>query len=449
MRTRCSVHSILIGAAFGAMTTAAARAELPAAAISHTESGGSDAIVRLAQRLGGPGDEQLTADAARERVLDWIATHAGNTPLQDADGDGQITGLDIESHMRRVVRAMMGDLNGDGVVDASDVSLLMERMSGRTGAPASVEDGDLNGDGVIDRADLQVLLEQQGTAIDEGQVDDLARAASTGPGTPWGDHAKYFSDAFPPYWPGPPIWPPYPPSHEYTISERWYQRPPLGPEPGHMFGNSQNGWPPNHYWELSRTWPDAHMFTLSDINWPANHLHSLSTQWPGNHASGLSVTWPPNHILPNSHKQVHLQSWSLLHPENPAPAPQPSPHTTQVSNHWAEHQVNMSLLIWPPNHIRQASLSWGFDHEMNLSLTWPAGHFGGMSRLWPTPTPQWPPNHMTEKSGQDPHTNPMPPLFPPDHTIYKTLKELIPRLPKTPEPAGEPTPGSGQAPSSQ
>ena len=178
-----------------------------------------------------------------------------------------------------------------------------------------------------------------------------------------------------------------------------------------------------------------------------NMCYELSAAWPPDHTAGLSITWPPNHILPNSHKQEHLQSWSLLHPNDPRPVRQPSPHRPEISNHWADHQVNRSLLVWPPNHIRQASISWGFDHEMNLSLTWPAGHFGGMSRLWPQPSPVWPPNHMVQQSLEqgDPHTNPLPPIFPPDHTIFKTLKELIPLIPTGQQPAGQHTPADGSA----
>ena len=45
----------------------------------------------------------------------------------------------------------MGDLNGDGVVNASDLAILLNAWGG--GGPA-----DLNGDGTVNAQDMAVLL---------------------------------------------------------------------------------------------------------------------------------------------------------------------------------------------------------------------------------------------------------------------------------------------------
>lgn len=446
MRTRKFLLHVAAGTALslGLAPTLSAEPEPafgePVATPTALRAGGE--LQRLAEHLGIVSRD-ADPQAAAIQLLEWIAARTGGRSIEDRDGDGAIGPDDVRMQFIEVLRALRGDLNGDGVVDAADARRLADRIAEKRSDPARLEDGDLNGDGVLDQIDLALLLQRQGDVIDFDEIEEFAEAAAAAIPGPWDDHAKYFSDTFPPSWPGPPFWPPFPPSHEYTISAPWWLEPPFGPgQQEHARQDSQHGWPPNHYWQLSVTWPDAHMYRTSDIDWPGNHLHELSVLWPGNHASGLSVTWPPNHILPNSHKQEHLRSWSLLHPGDDKPVRQPSPHRTEISLHWADHQVARSLLVWPTNHHREASLSWGFDHAMNLSLTWPAGHFGGMSRLWPAPTPLWPPNHMVEASRRDgdPHTNPLPPLFPEDHTIFKTLKELIPLIPTPSEPS-EQTPG--------
>ncbi len=51
------------------------------------------------------------------------------------------------------------DLNNDGVIDLSDLSILLTHF-GSTGGPA---DGDINGDGNIDLIDLSMMLTVFGT----------------------------------------------------------------------------------------------------------------------------------------------------------------------------------------------------------------------------------------------------------------------------------------------
>lgn len=50
-----------------------------------------------------------------------------------------------------------GDLNGDSLVDLSDLALLQGAYNARSGDPAFISDADLNGDGVINYIDLAML----------------------------------------------------------------------------------------------------------------------------------------------------------------------------------------------------------------------------------------------------------------------------------------------------
>ncbi len=51
---------------------------------------------------------------------------------------------------------LLGDLNGDGVIDLLDLSQLLAHFGTLSGA--TYEDGDLNGDGAVDLLDLSELL---------------------------------------------------------------------------------------------------------------------------------------------------------------------------------------------------------------------------------------------------------------------------------------------------
>ncbi len=394
---------------------------------SQTRAPVSGQTAEVLAKVGVPADVNGQIEVVD--LVDWLSDYTRGLELVDADADGAVDMDDARIAIVELLQALHGDLNFDGVVDAADAAWLAEQLKMRDGDRATAREGDVNADGILSGADLVALLENLGSTVDHQELSHVANqmlefiASADGPG----DHGQYFSDTFPPEWPGPPFFPPFPPNHEYSISEQWYQNPPFGPPaPGHQIGTSQNGWPPNHYWQISVSWPIEHTIDVSDIEWPPNHVHEISTTWPPTHTATLSGQFPPNHILPNSYNESHLQIWSILHPDDPHMIPEPSPHRAEVSNHWADHQVAESLLVWPPNHIRQASLSWRHDHLLNVSITWPTGHYGGVSRLWPQPTPPWPPNHLVSASneGGGPHVEPIPPLFPPDHTIFTTIRDI-------------------------
>ena len=55
--------------------------------------------------------------------------------------------------MPDVCEAVPGDINGDGIVGAADLSILLSNWGAGPGSPA-----DLDGDGTVGAADLSALL---------------------------------------------------------------------------------------------------------------------------------------------------------------------------------------------------------------------------------------------------------------------------------------------------
>ena len=60
-----------------------------------------------------------------------------------------------------VALGVVGDLNGDGVVDGADLGLMLANW-GPVTSDAGSRAADLNGDGMVDGADLGVLLSRWG-----------------------------------------------------------------------------------------------------------------------------------------------------------------------------------------------------------------------------------------------------------------------------------------------
>ena len=63
-----------------------------------------------------------------------------------------VSGYDLDGAIECVDDSIPGDINGDGVVDGTDLSILL----GYWGLDAP--DVDINGDGVIDGTDLSIVL---------------------------------------------------------------------------------------------------------------------------------------------------------------------------------------------------------------------------------------------------------------------------------------------------
>jgi peptidoglycan hydrolase-like protein with peptidoglycan-binding domain len=97
------------------------------------------------------------------------------------DGDGKVTTKDSEKLIRLqagvgdkplvVAKNTLGDVNGDGRLDASDVDLLLAIASGRVSpAPIQKQVGDLNSDGKINVADAQLLFASMSSLISKQQT---------------------------------------------------------------------------------------------------------------------------------------------------------------------------------------------------------------------------------------------------------------------------------------
>jgi len=78
-----------------------------------------------------------------------------------------LDGLSLLDRMLAYSRALFGDLDGDGVVDESDILYMVQHVGV---AEPTLPEGDLNNDGSVDGMDLLLLLEAQGNEI--GLTDD-------------------------------------------------------------------------------------------------------------------------------------------------------------------------------------------------------------------------------------------------------------------------------------
>jgi len=102
-------------------------------------------IVTAADQASGKSRLQAKPSSDGFAILAWRDNRndAGDIYAQNINSDGSLGMSDTP---------LLGDLNGDGVVDGADLGILLENWGG-SGV------GDLNGDGVVDGADLGILLE--------------------------------------------------------------------------------------------------------------------------------------------------------------------------------------------------------------------------------------------------------------------------------------------------
>jgi hypothetical protein len=91
---------------------------------------------------GSLGSYTVISDLA----LDWDLT--GLSIVNDGLGNVYITGVGTT--------AVIGDANGDGVVDGADYIIVKENLGQATGA--GVADGDFDEDGTVEWDDLQTLI---------------------------------------------------------------------------------------------------------------------------------------------------------------------------------------------------------------------------------------------------------------------------------------------------
>lgn len=130
---------------------------------------------------------RLTGDVNNDGAIDGAdvdevmrAVHdAGTDLLYDMNGDGQVSGADADHFIRDMLESQYGDVNLDGHVDVTDLSILALRFGQAVPMDAAGWPiGDLNGDGVIDVKDLSRLALFYGFAHDHdhgaggGEADD-------------------------------------------------------------------------------------------------------------------------------------------------------------------------------------------------------------------------------------------------------------------------------------
>lgn len=65
---------------------------------------------------------------------------------------------DEKCHVTLSQAALLGDVNGDGKTDVADVSILINKVLGKSVIEIDETVADLNGDGKIDVADVSALI---------------------------------------------------------------------------------------------------------------------------------------------------------------------------------------------------------------------------------------------------------------------------------------------------
>ncbi len=343
------------------------------------------------------GDGQISFDefalALRDRLQNYV--------VEDRDGDGMIDRDELIQATVGLWHAIQGDLNGDGVVDESDLAIVGMNQGL---VDVSYTRGDLDLDGDVDTDDFLINLSLIGTqlagndaeavraiafvssyaaTIETETADNSTHRISFSATWPL-DHDSTLSD----FWPL---------NHDGEISGQWNRN-----DHTHNILQSEH-WPANHLYVNSQSWDQSgHDVDVSAWRWPPNHWFRVSLDWPDDHLSITSRIWPSNHIAMNSslgepsdHHVVPSGRWH--HDQDLSMQQWPSHHDMAVSRGWLRHDQQTSLL-WPPNHFHGPSDTWGGDHS------WPVNHFRDMSDLWGTPA------HEAQ--------------FPTDHALFTTLRNF-------------------------
>ncbi|HBS29155.1 MAG TPA: hypothetical protein DEB06_06815 [Phycisphaerales bacterium] len=370
----------------------------------------------------------------------WLGDRTTGVRVRDTDRDGDCDTRDAVLVLARELRRLIGDANGDGLVNESDAAEVLAQLGARGGPGGPRPDPNL--DGVVDWSDLWIVLASMSEEpigegaesaaetllvsndpIDtDGPLDEEEPIGGSGFYTSYEPdaHNAYFSSTYPGHVLGTShSLSPAPNDHDFGISTTW----PLSSHDAIVSATR----PPNHLGSVSSLWPDpANHSSGVSAYWPPNHGHGISAEWyPSDpvppveqHSTATSRTWSPNHRVADSRSLgVHDGAISLSTPR--------SPHLTALSASWA-HDSQVSNLAWQPNHLGTISLSWPETHLMNSSVHWTPGHFVGPSASWPPATdPSWPMNHYFEVSkGWSQPGEPIH-LFPDGHSIWTTANEII------------------------
>jgi uncharacterized protein (TIGR03790 family) len=119
------------------------------------------------------GDGVVNADD-----IDFLVAHFGD-PTCDVDGDGDADSDDITYLVTDILGTVLGDYNLDGFVDGADLAVFRTGF----GAAGVWSDGDVNGDGLVDATDLAVFRSNYGLGGGGDGVPEPATLGLMGLGT--------------------------------------------------------------------------------------------------------------------------------------------------------------------------------------------------------------------------------------------------------------------------
>jgi hypothetical protein len=111
---------------------------------------------------GGPRHRTMLSDGRYSLQLDSTLITAVGSSTNHLNLQGSSPFAD--GQVRYGFFRLLGDLNGDGVINSQDLVLERNEIIGYAGAVATVA-GDLNGDGLVDMSDYTVLRARLGKRI--------------------------------------------------------------------------------------------------------------------------------------------------------------------------------------------------------------------------------------------------------------------------------------------
>jgi extracellular elastinolytic metalloproteinase len=192
-------HLRSLGHASGRYTLGAGTETLPWLSIDHVAVTFSEAIsgktadFTLARVGSASGATGYSYDPAT-RTASWsfVANNAQRFVARLSDAiedarwlplDGNADGVEGGTY-QKAFNVLAGDVNGDGITDKNDLSLIRNRIGTTTSHPNYLARADLNGDGQITLPDLQVAAMWLGVALPEGSPAALASGRPIPPFAP-------------------------------------------------------------------------------------------------------------------------------------------------------------------------------------------------------------------------------------------------------------------------
>ena len=353
------------------------------------------------------------ADYAVGFVVRMEAIYGPEMNPGDLDGDGVVTASDQIEALARLVRASFGVVAAsDGEVGVDDITVVAASFGTRAISY------DLTGDGLVGNSDLIEVVSRYGDRPNGHEVYQIARELYTYLGLVAEHGVEAFMASGCAFGTQPP------PGHIVGVSRTW---PRIAPP----------WWPPNHQTSVSNMYDDH--LTATSATYPPNHHADVSAGWEDedndSHDEALSATWPPSHWAdasrswdeeePGDHDQASSATWFPNHWGSASRNREfPPEHGATVSGGW-DHGTDRSSQEFPPNHIFGVSQSYG-PHSVGVSVSWPPSHVRGASNSWPGPMP-WPPSHIATRSSEwgDPAPGPWP-VFPHDHNWLDSFNETNP-----------------------